>query len=124
MGTAQITLRLDWDLGVSKGSLPHNFAEALPVALAGTRLVHNVQEVGLGKEPLFLGDVGPGGLLVARNNDDTNYVTIAPGIDPAAIPLARLLPGDICLLRVDNGSLPYVAAAVAPCELEYWLFEP
>jgi hypothetical protein len=122
MGQAQITLRFSWDLGTAEGSLPPGFAEALSVAVAGERMIHNIQLINSAKEPLQLGDVGPGGLLVGRNNGD-GVLEFTGSVSPSCVPFCTLKPGDVMLVRL-NGVAPYVGLPTGSSNFEYWLLAP
>jgi hypothetical protein len=114
----QFTLRATWNLGTVEGSLPAGFAEALGRDVAGTKILHNVQAIGVPQEDLFLGDVGIGGYCFFRNNHGSATIKVGMNGDT----LVRLLPGDIAMLRVDPAN-PKISATEADAELEYWLLE-
>lgn len=114
----QLTVRMDWDLGDVEGSLPEGFCEALGIDVAGTKLVHNVQNIAITATELYTGDVGAGGIIVLVNRDTTNYIAVKCN----GTEVFQLLPGEPTVARLLQPD-PNFVADTAPCELEYWLFQ-
>lgn len=90
--------------------------------MAGSRYLHGGQSIGTVEEVLQLGEVVAGGLLLLVNRDPTNFVSFRAVA--AAVPLAKLGPGEPCLLRLHpSATAPTLQANVAACQVEYLLLE-
>lgn len=63
-----------------------------------------------------------GGWLFLQNLDPTNYVQLLVATSSTVI--ARLLPGEFCLLRLDASiTAPAVQAHTAGCSVKFCLFD-
>jgi hypothetical protein len=90
--------------------------------VVGNNFMHHVQNVGFASdEVLVLGDVTVGGYFFGINRDGDNFVQIFGNTGDQA--LAKLLPGDFCMFRVDTGATVYVQADTDAVLLEYWIWE-
>jgi hypothetical protein len=94
---------------------------ALSLAMAGTKGFENQQTVGITEEALLLGDVGAANtLLVGRNLDATNFITIKPATGGVA--LTEVRAGQPVVIRFTSTiAAPFVQADTAPCEFQYVL---
>jgi len=85
-------------------------------------MLHKVASIGTSEEALDLGDCGTGGWFMAKNLDDTNFVSIRQGT--GASDLIRLRAGEVCLFRLDaDATAPYIIADTASVDVEYLLLE-
>jgi hypothetical protein len=85
------------------------------IDVTGDNPITNIQNIGTSEEAIVVGDVGTAGYFMAKNLDDTNYVTIRAGAGVAD--LVKLKAGEVCLFRLAmNG--PYAIADTAACDLE------
>jgi len=99
---------------------------AFPLAnftLTGTRILHNVQNVGFAAaEALILGEIVAGGWLMMVNRDPTNFISVRGAA--GAVPLVELKTGECALFRLHpSATAPTVQADTAACDLEYLLLE-
>jgi hypothetical protein len=85
--------------------------------VAGTHGKRERQNIGTVEEAVAMGDVAAGGYVLVVNRDPTNYVQLRSGTGLQAF--ARLLPGDFCLFRLDNGATLYAIANTAACDIEF-----
>lgn len=86
--------------------------------VAGTHGQRRRQSIGFAAEELVvMDDIASGGYLLVVNRDATNYVQLRSATGVQAF--ARLLPGDFCLFRLDNGATLYAIANTAACDIDY-----
>lgn len=63
-----------------------------------------------------------GGFLFVQNLDPTNYITVLTGTSGTAV--ARLLPGEFCLYRMDpNTTAPAFQAHTGSCLVKFCIFD-
>lgn len=82
------------------------------------RYVKGKQNIGTSEEAISLGDLSAAGYAFFRNRDETNYIELKVATSGAIF--AKLLPGEVALLRLGSGAqAPYAVANTAACQLEY-----
>ncbi len=82
------------------------------------RYVKGKQSIGTSEEAINLGDLSAPGYALFRNRDETNFINLK--VATAGAIFAKLLPGEIALLRLGSGAqAPYAIADTAACQLEY-----
>lgn len=118
-----MAITLTTTLSVTLGSTSDSLSVSnLAVSVAGSRMIHNRQEIGTSEEALILGDVAAGGFLIIVNRDATNFVELRSGT--SATDFVRLKPGEPALFRLSpDATAPYAIADTAACEVEYILVE-
>lgn len=84
--------------------------------MAGDQMLTNVQVVGTTEEAINLGDVSTIGYVAFKNMDPTNYVELALDSLVTAQVFAKLLPGDITILKAKTATM-YAKANTAPVNL-------
>lgn len=122
MGQAQITLRFEalLDSGAQPRLLPP--LEALSVDVAGDNWRGGTQAVKVAEDPLILGDVTPGGLILLTNRGVAG-TWIDVRAESGGPNLMRLLPGETALWRTTPGATPYVVASIDGVDLEVLALE-
>lgn len=106
--TASVSLRYS----KNGASLLQNLTKVADVT--GNQALNNIQSIGTSTEAIVLGDSALGYMLF-QNLDSTNYVDLA--IDNAdASPIAKLLPGDITLIKASAATY-YAKANTGACDL-------
>lgn len=98
-------LKLNIQLSYTNGNLSDTF---YPGQVSITQSVQGehapVVTVGsTAEENLSTGDIGTLGLIVGRNLDSTNYVTIGPSTGGAMKPLIRVKAGETFAFRLEPG---------------------
>ena len=107
-------------LSFSKGGAKVNRAFTIDVNITGDAFTHEVQSVGTTEEELPQGaDLGTPGFILVKNLDSTNYVEVGHSTGVYA---AKLLAGEVCLFRLNSGTL-YAKANTAACLVEYIIVE-
>ncbi len=93
----------------------------LALTMAGSKGFENQQTVGTVEEALLLGDTAAANtLLVGRNLDATNFITIKPATGGTA--LTEVRAGQPVVIRFTSTiTAPFVQADSAPCEFQYVL---
>lgn len=82
------------------------------------RFVHLKQSIGTSEEAINIGDLSAPGYAIFRNRDSTNYIELKVATGGAIF--AKLLPGEVALLRLGSGAqAPYAIANAASCQLEF-----
>lgn len=109
-------------LAVAKGSVASESltVSALKATLAGVNFIKETQTIPTtaGGTAINLGGLASVGWMLIKNNDATNYVDIMSAVSGTAF--ARLLPGEICLLRLTPAlTAPAALAHTASTQIEY-----
>lgn len=121
MGQAQVTLRFEALLD-SGSTVRLPALEAFPIDVTGDNWTGGTQVVKTVEDPLALGDVAAGGLIML-----TNRGAAGTWIDVRASSggpnLMRLLPGETSFWRTTPGAQPYVVASVDTVDLEVLALE-
>jgi hypothetical protein len=124
MGQGQVTLRFEAQL--ASGATPRLLPplEAFAVDIAGDNWVGGTQIVGTAQEPLGLGDVSPGGLVMLTNRGPAGTWIDVYGESELGTPaLMRLLPGETHFWRTAPTATPFVAASEDTVDLEVLALE-
>ncbi len=103
-------------LGVNKNGVVLNGGGSKTADMAGDQGITNVQIIGTGAEAIVLGDVSTIGYVAFKNLDPTNYVEL--GLENTVITqnFAKLLAGDVTLIKASTATM-YAKANTAPCNL-------
>jgi hypothetical protein len=106
----ELTLEAKFKYEDADGRLA-DLSKALTVNVANKKVTRFSQSVGVTDEPLELGDVTPGWLMLV------NYSTVATFTlknAAAGVAVATIPPGGCCLFRAGAGmQTPYVVASAA-----------
>jgi hypothetical protein len=113
-------------LAVAKGNVGSEAlaVSALKANLAGVNFIKETQTIPTtaGGTAIALGGLGSVGWFMVKNLDVTNYVDIMTAVSGVAF--ARLLPGEICLLRLTPAlTAPAALAHTASVAIEYHMAE-
>ena len=113
-------------LAVAKGNLASEAlaVSAIKATLTGKQVVKATQTVPTtaGGTAIGLAGLGSVGWVFIKNMDATNYVDIMTAVSGTAF--ARLLPGEICLLRLTPAiTAPAALAHTAAVDIEYEFVE-
>jgi len=94
-------------------------------AVSGDHFTQNTWTVPTtaGGTAIPLGGVAtPGGYMIVKNNDATNYVQIMAAT--SGTPLIRIGPGEIAVFRLDAGATaPAAVSHTATCEITYIILD-
>lgn len=104
-----------------KGSIDISLEQlAKRIDVSGTKFIKTVQAIGTTEEAIGKGEVGTPGIMIVRNLDTTNFVTIRPatGVTTGA----KIKAGEFAIFR-PSGSAPYAIADTAAVNIEYLLIE-
>lgn len=108
----ELSVQVSFRFAKNGASFVQNLTQTATVA--GNQAVNSIQTIGTSTEAITLIDSSLGYMLF-QNLDSTNYVDLA--IDNAdASPIAKLLPGDITLLKASAATY-YAKANTSPCDL-------
>jgi hypothetical protein len=122
MGQVQITLRFEalLDSGARVQLLPP--LEAFAVDVTGDNWRGGTQVVKIAEDPLILGDVTPGGLILLTNRGAAG-TWIDVRAESGGPNLMRLLPGVTSFWQTTPAATPYVVASVDNVDLEILALE-
>lgn len=84
--------------------------------MAGDQMMSNVQIIGTSAEAIVLNDVSTVGYVLFKNMDATNYIEIALDSGVSTQIFAKLLPGDVMLIKASTATM-YAKANTAACNL-------
>ncbi len=93
-------------------------AEPFYMNVAATERISGSPTIGTTEESLALGDVTSVGLVIIKNLDPTNYVTVGSVSGQRPIRIPPLTTFDFYL----PGSAVFVAANTAACKIVYKIF--
>ena len=80
--------------------------------MAGDQMISNVQVIGTASEAIVVGDVTTAGYVFFKNLDATNFVSISVlATAVAATCFAKLLPGDVTIIKAQGVSPTLTAIA-------------
>lgn len=99
--------------GVSVGS---GGSQTDTADMAGDQMLANVQIIGTAAEQILLGDITTVGYVFLKNLDATNYIEIALDSGVTTQIFAKLLAGDVTLVKAATATL-YAKANSANCNL-------
>lgn len=110
----QFTIQVNYRNGIDSD----NTAEPFYMNVSATERIEGAPTIGTTEESLALGDVSSVGLVIIKNMDPTNYVTVGnvTGQRPIRIPPLTTFPLYL------PGSAVFVAANTAPCKIVYKIF--
>jgi hypothetical protein len=103
-------------LSASKGGASINNSGSKVADMAGDQMIGNVQAVGTAAEALNVGDVSTIGYVYLKNMDATNFVEVALDSAVSTQIFAKLLPGDVTLVKAKTATM-YVKADTAGVNL-------
>lgn len=63
------------------------------------------------------------GFLCAFNQDPVNYVQIGPDNSGAILPMVRVGPGEVAVMRIVPGITLRAQAHTASCDVMFWMLE-
>jgi hypothetical protein len=85
--------------------------------MAGSKMLENVQQIGTAEEALVTGDIANLGYVLFKNLDPTNFIELGTVAGMATGKFAKLLPGDITLIKSSVALLIYCKANTANCDM-------
>jgi hypothetical protein len=103
-------------IAASKGGATISASGTDTADMSGDQMIANVQSVGTSAEALQLGDVSTIGYLFLKNMDATNYVEVALDSAVSTQIFAKLLAGDVTLVKAATATL-YAKANTAAVNL-------
>lgn len=112
----------NYNLGISfsKGGAKDQLASGgVNFNVAGSRMIHSVQNIGTAAEPVSVAEISPIGLVVAHNMDTTNYVELSPD---GTNKLIKMLAGEWTIFRL-SGTTLQAQANTAACNVEFFIIE-
>jgi len=103
-------------LGVNKNGLVLNGGGSKTADMAGDQGLTNVQIIGTSAEAIVLGDVSTIGYVAFKNLDPTNFVQLALDSGVSTQIFAKLLAGDVTLIKAATATM-YAKADTANVNL-------
>lgn len=103
-------------ISVVKNGAVVSAAQSKTADMSGDQTMSTVQIVGTSAEALTLGDVSTIGYVFLKNMDPTNYIEVALDSGVSTQVFAKLLAGDITLIKASTATI-YVKANTNPCNL-------
>ena len=103
-------------LGSSKNGANISANATKTADMAGDQMIGTVQIIGTAAEAISLGDVSTIGYIFLKNMDATNFVQIALDSGVSTAIFAKLLAGDITLVKAATATL-YAKADTANVNL-------
>ena len=104
---------------------PIGTSQSLPyskqITMSGSRVVRAIQQIGTSAEALGVGEISSMGVLIIKNLDATNFVSVRNGSGGAD--LCKIKPGEQWEFRLPPAAVPYAVADTAACYVEYILTE-
>lgn len=117
----ELTLNLSLAFAKDSASISVTLSDSIDVG--GDSFMHHKQEIDHAAEvDVDMGDVGAQGYFLAINRDATNFIEIRPAAGIAD--MVKLSPGEFCLMRLAAAVNIKAQADTAPCDMEYWAFDP
>lgn len=88
--------------------------------VSSEKKIEHTQTIGTSEEAIVLGEITSPGWAFFKNVDPTNFINLKVATGGAIF--AKLLPGEVAMLRLGSGAqAPFAIADTAPCALEYML---
>lgn len=103
-------------LQANKGGASVSNSGSKTADMSGDQMISNVQVVGTSAEAVALGDVSTIGYVLFKNLDSTNFVQLALDSGVSTQIFAKLLAGDVTLIKAATATM-YAKADTANVNL-------
>ena len=103
-------------LSANKSGVSVSSSGSKSADMSGDQAITNVQVIGTSAEAIVLGDVSTIGYVLFKNLDATNYVEIALDSGVSTQVFAKLLAGDMTLIKAKTATM-YALANTANVNL-------
>ena len=98
-------------------------ANQIQIDQTGIGVYDSTVSVGTSEEVLSFGDITTEGLVVLKNLDDTNFVTVGPESAGAMVGLLKVEPGEVQFFRLLPTATVRAQADTAAVKLQVTVFE-
>lgn len=117
-------ISLNIQLTAENGDLKEQFYPgSISITQSALGLHAPVISIGTTQESIATGDISTLGVVVGRNLDATNYITIGPTTGGTYHPMQRVKAGETFAYRLEPGTVLAAKANTAPCKLQLKIFE-
>jgi hypothetical protein len=109
-------ITISCSLSITKNGATVASSYAGNATLAGEDMLTNTQNVGTSAEAVVVGDLASAGYAFFKNMDATNFIQLALDSGVSTQIFAKLLPGEISLVKLATTTI-YAKADTGACRL-------